>query len=140
VFPAFEDQTGVDGQVKASIYLTSEFQLVVSYTPFTGVEEYYIPYSFAYYLVFPYKVIKFKSKQEIACQKTPLIVLSFVDRASQCIIDRIHVNYSLPPGENPTADDDDDNNNNNNNNNNNYYYYYCHHYISIVKPTRCTFY
>lgn len=38
-FPASEDQAGVDDQGKVSIYLTSECQLVGSYTPFSGPEE-----------------------------------------------------------------------------------------------------
>jgi hypothetical protein len=62
-FPAVEDQTGVDYQGNASIYLTSEYQLVESYTPFSGVEEYDLPYSAAYYRVFPYSVTKIKSKR-----------------------------------------------------------------------------
>jgi hypothetical protein len=52
----------MDDQGKASIYLTSEYQLVESYTPFSGAEECILPYSIAYYRVFPYSVTKLKSK------------------------------------------------------------------------------
>jgi hypothetical protein len=53
----------VDDQGNASIYLTSEYQLVETYTPFSGAEEYDLPYSSAYYRVFPYSLTKIKSKQ-----------------------------------------------------------------------------
>jgi hypothetical protein len=62
-FPAFEDQTGVDDQGNTSIYLTSEYQLVGSYNPFSGVEEYDLPCSAAYHRVFPYSVTKIKNKR-----------------------------------------------------------------------------